>query len=187
MSFGFIVFRDLIPLDMCRIVSDSFRMLRDHERYHNRDTSEDTPYVIGNRFEWYSFIPCEVLLENLTPFVEEVVQQKLYPTYSFTRIYYNNNVMYPHLDTPRCEYSITASLDYKGSSWPIWIEDYTGKHHEIELKPGDALIYEGHKLKHWRTPFEGEEQIQTFLHYVDAEGPNSKLKYDSRPYLGHGR
>ena len=39
----------------------------------------------------------------------------------------------------------------------------------INLKPGDAVIYKGCDVKHWREPYEGDYHIQTF-HYVDANG-----------------
>ena len=40
--------------------------------------------------------------------------------------------------------------------WPICIKDYEG----IELDRGDAMIYHGRDLKHWR--FNGVSQYQIF-------------------------
>ena len=41
---------------------------------------------------------------------------------------------------------------------------------EVILNKGDAIIYNGCKLEHWREPFDGDYHIQTFLHYVDKKG-----------------
>ena len=47
------------------------------------------------------------------------------------------------------------------------------------------LIYRGDELEHWRTPFEGDECGQVFLHYVDSKGPyHKKYAYDGRPIIG---
>jgi hypothetical protein len=52
------------------------------------------------------------------------------------------------------------------------------------LRPGDALIYRGIELAHWREAFQGEKMAQVFLHYVDRNGPNAAEKFDGRAGLG---
>ena len=74
------------------------------------------------------------------------------------------------------------TLKYNKTNWSIKIED-----REIYLEPGDALIYKGREFPHWRDTYEGEEGsylIQIFMHYVDAEGQFSHLKYDGRKGIG---
>ena len=36
-------------------------------------------------------------------------------------------------------------------------------------------------MNHWREPF---TYLQSFLHYVNANGPYKDFLYDKRPYLG---
>jgi hypothetical protein len=49
----------------------------------------------------------------------------------------------------------------------------------LKCKPGDAVIYLGCEDNHiWRENFEGDFHLQTFLHYVDKNGPNIKHAYD---------
>jgi hypothetical protein len=56
---------------------------------------------------------------------------------------------------------------------------------EVNLKPGDMLIYSGCELEHWRKPFEGNLCGQVFLHYNHANGRFAKTNlYDKRPLLG---
>jgi hypothetical protein len=131
----------------------------------------------------------EDLLLQLRPFIEEVTGLSLFPTYSYYRLYTPGDQLPPHKDRPSCEVSLTVNLgslyihpDSK-YSWNIWVD---GK--EFATKPGDMVVYRGVELDHWRTPFEGEPgswHAQAFLHYVDANGPYSFLKYDARPNVGH--
>lgn len=53
----------------------------------------------------------------------------------------------------------------------------------VELEPGDALIYLGSRMKHWREPYEGERQYQMFLHYVFKDGKYADLAFDERSGL----
>ena len=96
-----------------------------------------------------------------------------------------------------CEISTTLNLG--GDSWPIYIEPNkekgtfneegyvpsNSKGIEVNLKPGDMLVYRGCDLEHWREEFKGEDCAQVFLHYNDAK---SKLalnnKFDNRSHLG---
>ena len=55
---------------------------------------------------------------------------------------------------------------------------------KILLNPGDIAIYKGCDVEHWREPYEGHQQIQLFLHYVDANGIYKDYKFDKRPMLG---
>jgi hypothetical protein len=40
------------------------------------------------------------------------------------------------------------------------------------------------EMPHWRDPFEGEWQVQAFLHYVRKNGLYPDRVYDTRPRLG---
>jgi hypothetical protein len=53
------------------------------------------------------------------------------------------------------------------------------------LEPGDAVVYKGCEVTHWREKaVDTELNAQFMLHYVDQNGPNAKFKWDSRPSLG---
>ena len=108
------------------------------------------------------------------------------PTYSYARIYKKGDVLKRHKDRYSCEVSMTMNLG--GDSWPIYLEPSGETDKEgvkIDLEPGDALIYRGCEVEHWREAFEGENCGQVFLHYNDASGENAKENaYDRRPFLG---
>jgi len=141
----------------------------------------------------------ETLLVKTIDVMQKKTGLKLVPTYSYTRLYRTGNILNRHKDRPSCEISTTLCLG--GDHWPIYldptgadnvIEEYKGIVKpgaplgvEVNLKPGDMLIYSGCDLEHWRKPFEGKLCGQVFLHYNHADGQFAKSNlYDKRPMLG---
>tara|TARA_B100000035_G_scaffold110211_2_gene93579 strand:+ start:1861 stop:2412 length:552 start_codon:yes stop_codon:yes gene_type:complete len=120
----------------------------------------------------------ESLLLFCQPKMEELVGKKLFPTYSFWRMYTYGGYLKKHTDRPACEISVTMNIQ-GDTDWPIYVDDKP-----IHLNPGDGLIYLGCELKHERKKLEGDYQAQIFLHYVDADGPSKEHKFDKRPGLG---
>ena len=135
-------------------------------------------------FAQYGFVGFEGLLLQMMPAVEEATGKKLMPAYTYGRIYYNGAVMYKHIDRPSCEYSATMTLSVDEKPWDIWMTDLKGVAKPLALNVGDMCVYQGNVLEHWRDEYEGEKQIQVFLHYVEADGPNKAYAYDKRPMLG---
>ncbi len=123
------------------------------------------------------------LLMDLLPFAEEVSRAKLFPTYSYFRVYSRGDVLEKHTDRPSCEISLSLCLGYQAERpWPLQVEGPAGAS-SVELAPGDGLLYRGIECPHWREPMDGEQTAQVFLHYVDQNGPYAEWKYDKRPAL----
>jgi hypothetical protein len=134
---------------------------------------------------WYADPLAEVILENSKNQLEILTNLKLYPTYSYTRIYTKNNFLSPHKDRPPCEISVTCNIATEGGVWPFYLSDDDGAEARVELEPGDAVVYRGCELVHWRDRMDHSEWVvQMMLHYVDANGPNVNFKDDKRPSLG---
>lgn len=126
----------------------------------------------------YGDLMMDGLLSTLQPEVETFSGLKLFPTYSYFRVYKNGDILARHVDRPSCEISVTLCLGFDArDAWPIWIESPKGAV-SVNLKPGDALLYRGIECPHWREPFSGTSQVQVFLHYVDQAGPCADWKYD---------
>lgn len=127
----------------------------------------------------------DTLLGTLTPRVSRMIGIPLLPTYSFVRIYTNGDELTPHVDRPECQHSLTLHLGASSDTpWPIMLVDLTGNSVNATLKEGDAVIYQGTTVKHWRQPCEHEWYAQAFLHFVEAGGPYRERIFDRRPYLG---
>jgi len=138
---------------------------------------------VPQTFSIYSDIVFETLLQDIKPMMEKETQMKLYPNYSYARLYKKGDVLKRHKDRMACDISTTLNLG--GQPWPIYLEP-TGKEGKkgvkIDLNPGDMLIYRGCDLEHWREPFKGTDCAQVFLHY-NKKSKNA-VKFDGRPMLG---
>jgi hypothetical protein len=121
----------------------------------------------------------------MLPKVADTCGLRLFPTYSYFRVYKHGDILAAHVDRPSCEVSVTISVGYEADApWPLWI-DQRGSPTAIELEPGDGMLYRGTQVRHWRDAFSGTEATQLFLHYVDSDGPNCDWKFDRRPTLGN--
>lgn len=140
---------------------------------------------IPGALELYGDTAFDVLLTAMAEVVAEHVGEEVIPTYSFARIYREGDDLVPHTDRPACEHSVTLHLgSYGHGDWPICLENLQGESIELPQTPGDALAYQGTRLKHWRPPFRGEWFAQVFLHWVSANGPHAGEQFDRRPNLG---
>ena len=147
---------------------------------------ESADEQIPNTYCCYSDIAMETLLLKCQPKMEEVTKLKLYPAYTYARIYKQGDELKRHKDRFSCEISTTMNLG--GDSWPIYLEP-SGRTNmkgiKVDLKPGDMLVYRGCDLEHWREPFTGTECVQVFLHYNDSKTPGAEENmFDKRPHLG---
>jgi hypothetical protein len=141
---------------------------------------------IPNTYSSYSDIAMETLLLKCQPVMEKATELKLYPAYTYARIYKKGDELKRHKDRFSCEISTTMNLG--GDDWPIYLEP-SGKEGikgiEVNLKAGDMLVYSGCELEHWRKPFKGKECIQVFLHYNNRKTPGAiDNMFDKRPHLG---
>ncbi len=126
----------------------------------------------------------EALLEALRPRLERLLSLSLFPTYSYFRVYKRGDALARHTDREPCEISLSLNLGLLPEQpWGLWIEGPKGAD-QVELCPGDGLLYKGIERPHWREPFAGEQAAQVFLHYVDQAGPYAHWRFDKRPSLG---
>lgn len=124
----------------------------------------------------YGWSIAEQLLRSKIFIMNDLVGEKLYPTYAYARWYKLGAELKPHIDAQSCEVSVT--LNISGDAWPIFIKKPDGTAASIMLRPGEAMIYKGMTAEHWREKFTGKECIQIFLHYVKASGPNYFHAFD---------
>ncbi len=129
---------------------------------------------------YYGDMLMEMLLQLFRPHMERLTGKKLYPTYSYFRVYKHGDVLEAHLDRPSCEISLSLTLGFQAAEpWPLVLE-VDNRPIPIKALPGDAIVFRGMELKHWRERFEGSAHASVFLHYVDQNGPFSEWKHDKR-------
>ena len=139
----------------------------DFQQNLNGDTSKYSDYAM------------EALMLNKKNLVEKESGLQLYPTYTFWRCYTKFADLKEHMDRPSCEISVTCQIGSCGTEWPIYIENTP-----LFLKNGDAVMYWGTNVNHYRKEFTGDYHIQSFLHYVDANGPYKEFAKDQRLAYG---
>ena len=139
-----------------------------HGSYGDAQSSPETFCVYGD-------VAFDTLLSKLLPLMNKETGLKLIPTYSYARLYLNGDELKKHKDIKSCEYSTTLHLG--GDEWPIYMDGV-----EVNLKPGDMLIYKGCELEHWREKFNQNVCGQVFLHY-NLENDINNL-FDNRLHLG---
>lgn len=185
-ELGYCILRGIVEPQTCKLISKELDLLKKAtDTELNLDPKQHYgDELVAECFAWYAAFCTESLLLVLQDRIEQEVNLKLLPTYSYARIYYNQASMQPHTDRPSCEYSATICLEADTVAWPIHITGFDGVSKAVQLDPGDVLIYQGTKLTHWREIYHGHRQVQCFLHYVDANGQYQDYQYDRRPGLG---
>jgi hypothetical protein len=150
-----------------------------------QDFSPDGKQVV-NAHAKYGDPVMETLLLKLQDLIEQCTGLTVFPTYSFFRVYRNNDELVIHKDRPSCEISATLCFNYSYDSkkyvWPIYMEN-----NSVVLNPTDLVIYRGCDLNHWREKFcttDNDWHVQGFFHYVDANGPYADYKFDKRESIG---
>jgi hypothetical protein len=140
--------------------------------------------VTDNAHSWYGAFSTEALLVYLKPKMEEITGKTLLPTYSYSRIYWKNSFMKKHTDRDQSEYACSLNLSNDPAPWSLNLTDLKGNDVSVLLNPGDGVVYQGWKVEHWREPYEGDQQVNAFLFWVDANGKFADEIYDGRIMLG---
>ena len=134
---------------------------------------------VPNSPAFYNDLQMVKLHEYLLPKVEKLTDLELFKTYCYYRTYKKGDILRMHSDRPACEVSVTMNLGYEGGNWALWIMNYYEEASEVFLEQGDAVLYRGCDLSHWRgINRSADNYSQLFLHYVDKNGPNAWAKDD---------
>lgn len=174
--FGYSARREFIGTEVCQLIFGYVTLRHSIGQMNPADRQVlAAPTLYGD-------VLTDALLQQQTAKVEQAVGCALSPTYSYVRLHGPGATLPIHLDRPACE--ITVSVNIGGDApWPLWLRTDSGDV-AIDLRVGDALIYEGVVIPHWREPFVGTRQVQCVLHYVRRDGPFASQKFDGRPALG---
>lgn len=177
---GFEVKSGFIPPFFAQYLRNYFDLLRKNDQIPNKGDGQ-----VEKSLGIYGDPAFDMLMLMSLPMVEQIVGKKLLPTYTYARIYFNGAELLPHIDRDECEHSVSLSLggDYE-KLWPLWFKTEDGSPEYAAMSEGDAVVYQGNKVHHWRDGFEGTTQFQIFMHYVEADGEYKNKLFDTRPYIG---
>ena len=203
------VIRKAISKDLATFIANYFRMQKQVydtckvARYFSPFETiigyyEGKNEQIPGTYSQYANVAMETLLLKCQPEMEKITGLKLYPAYTYARIYKKGDELKRHKDRFSCEISTTMNLG--GDKWPIYLSPNENvgvadgkkitnvskaKGIKVNLEPGDMLVYRGCELEHWREKFKGTECVQVFMHYNDCKTPGAKKNmFDKRMHLG---
>jgi hypothetical protein len=194
---GYVHLKNFLHKDSCKELASELKRLVSENKTVKDKQCPKSEAIHGT-------VTFDKLLEDLTSHFEAASGLKLFPTYSYARLYNaQGEVLENHRDRPACEISASLTLDFEGDVWPIYMadeateidgvlkigeqgsKDYIKNVAEIKMSIGDAVLYKGCEKFHFREPYkEGKWQAQVFLHYVNQNGPHAEWKYDKRESLG---
>lgn len=178
---GYKKVESLIDAQTIETVSQYFEnKIRRGEWQSNSEIIENAASKLG----YYADPLIEVMLKQCQPAIEQHTGLLLEPTYSFSRVYQGGEELKPHTDRPSCEISVTVNIACTGDVWPIWMQYEDNDPVKCMLGPGDAVIYKGCEVTHWRRKLpKSQINVQFMLHYVDKNGPYAEYKFDKREAL----
>ena len=165
---GFLVIRSLYDV---RLHTPNIPDLYEYMLELEHSTGED--HQVANAKAFYNNLELCKLQMKIMPRIEKIIEERLYPTYSYARIYNQGSELKKHKDREACEISVSMNIGQRGdNAWPIFIEDFQGKTHEVILDKGDAVLYKGCEVYHWRNKAGARvrKYAQAFLHYVIQDG-----------------
>lgn len=156
--------------------------------------ADDTSiYSCGTMFDDYC--------ESKRHIVEEAFGKKFYSNYGYGRQYVKDEFLPLHVDRNGCEITMTIAINKSEpyDNWPIYYHTASRPSHEsydlmtlpdnlknvneVILEPGDALVYYGMTVPHWRHPLHYDWHRQVFLHYVEQDGKYKDWKWHKREAL----
>lgn len=177
---GYVVVPGLLDHRLSRIIYDVL-LLREWRGESKRDDQ------VPEAASYWGDSTLDAVLIGVLPDIEAVVGSTLLPTYSYARLYHHGQSLARHRDRAACEIAATIHLGYAGSPPPP-IE--FAPNVAVTQSPGDAVVYLGDEVDHWRRPFEGTNFGQLFLNYVRADGDRQSYVFDGRrdafpPALSH--
>jgi len=188
------VIKEAVSYELANFCFNYFLLKRDAVDYMYKHNIHSESPLLGTRkdqqvpgvYSHYGDFVMETLLVKVLPIMMKETGLDLVPTYSYARVYEKGSILHRHKDRPSCEISTTLNLG--GDPWPIFIDKSGGENNkgeEVNLKPGDMLVYSGCELEHWRDEFQGNLCAQVFLHYNHKNGQFAESNlFDKRQMLG---
>jgi hypothetical protein len=134
------------------LLSEGYLMLDDGQSY---------------RYYWHNEPIAAVLHHRASAIVARCVDA-VKPSYAYSAIYKAGAALGRHTDREQCEYTVSVTFDTEPDSyiWPLYIVTRDERPVEVALRPGDAVIFKGRVLPHFRERLGGCTVGVLLLHYV---------------------
>ncbi len=135
---------------------------------------------------------------GLTPAMEALTGAALLPTYTYFRLYKQNDICRVHSDRSACEHSLSLTLGYSdGKVWPLtWVSTRSNAAGGSTTIPRCRARDHRHATRRRRALSRGRAPARPhdaqpnrwsahmFLHWVDRDGPHKAHAFDARSDAG---
>lgn len=168
---GFKVIKSFIDPSIATDLADDF--VKYAGLHGESDSQSNCPSV-------YNHLPFVRMLVHKTPHASVYAGESLLPTYTYARHYNTQgSILEKHTDRDACEISLTVNLR-KTEPWLFHLTSRQNEDFSIDLDSGDAVMYAGCDVPHWRDAYSGFDHVQVFLHYVLSHGDRSWAVFDQQ-------
>ena len=195
---GFLVIRKLFnPSKFIEIPSYKVGFKKYPSKTDKSLSIESTDVSCDITYERYNEPQFKQLSLKIKQVIENITEKKLYETYYYDRFYYSGSELYRHIDRSSCEISVSANISSNlKENWAFELESPLKGNLKIYLSPGDAILYKGCEVLHWRSEMKSNlnnlQKIlgikdtsyyhQIFFHYVMKDGLRSHYAYDDNKF-----
>jgi len=100
--------------------------------------------------------------------MRRITSEMIIPSYCYLSAYREDAELPRHKDRPQCVWNVSLLVDTnrEGTPWPIFLETKNGLR-EVRLGLGDAVVYRGAEVAHWRPKAApGARETLALMHYV---------------------
>jgi hypothetical protein len=159
----------VLPLGQIQALADYYQRLIDSGDWDLGDGQ------VTRRYGWHNEPMARFFHHQLTGLVAVVARAAVKPTYSYSSAYQAGAALKAHVDREQCDYTMSLLIDqspeFREHPWPLWFAAPHG-HESVTLGVGDAALFRGCELPHWReaSPYPGRQTMLLF-HYVSESFP----------------
>ncbi|MBS0446436.1 MAG: sulfotransferase [Proteobacteria bacterium] len=102
--------------------------------------------------------------------IATIAGEPVCPSYCYVSAYQSGAELDPHVDRKQCEFTVSmvyAESGGRSGDWPLWFLAGAAPS-SVTLEVGDAVVFRGHDLVHWRdaAPVPGMALSTLLFHYV---------------------
>lgn len=152
-----------------------YKQIRSYfDRIKDRIKVGDTQ--VPRRNAKHNDVLCRIVHFDMNQTIGTVCEEKIKPSYCYLGIYQPGAVLTRHTDRPQCRWNVSLLLDSDPEAsaddgWPIYVECPSDEIVPAVAGIGDAIIYNGTKIPHWREEMPAKFRFQSlcFFHYVSEE------------------
>ncbi|MFI6417308.1 sulfotransferase [Streptomyces sp. NPDC050842] len=132
---------------------------------------------VQGRYGWYNESLSRFFHHQFRGLVGRLAGRPVRPSYSYVSAYRAGAVLDRHVDREQCEYTVSLLLGESGpgiaGGWPLLLDTTQGSLSLIQ-RPGEAVLFAGTRVPHWRPPLpDGSTHTSLLFHYVPAEFPRT--------------